>query len=71
MILTDFIWKARSERLKRDSDWVMEKLEAEAVNQNSTPSARIRALELIGKHVGAFKPEKVEVAYSSSFFADI
>jgi phage terminase small subunit len=63
--------KARSERLKRDSDWVMEKLEAEANNQNNAPSARIRALELIGKHVGAFKPERVELSYSSSFFADV
>jgi len=67
----DLELEARSERLRRDSDWVMERLEIEANNQNSAPSARIRALELIGKHVGAFKPEKVEVAYSSSFFADI
>jgi phage terminase small subunit len=63
--------KGRSERLRRDSDWVMERLEAEASNLNNTPSARIRALELIGKHVGAFKPEKVEVTYPSTFLADL
>ena len=32
---------------------------------------RVRALELLGKHLGAFAHNEAEVAYSSSFFADI
>tara|TARA_B100000780_G_scaffold266768_1_gene223235 strand:- start:117 stop:467 length:351 start_codon:yes stop_codon:yes gene_type:complete len=63
--------KARSERLKLDSDWVIRRLEEEANNYKSSPSARIRALELIGKHLGSFEPDKVQVSYSGSFFADI
>ena len=61
---------ARSRRLKRDSDWVIRRLELEANDRNNSADARIRALELIGKHLGVFKPNRAEVAYSASFFAD-
>jgi phage terminase small subunit len=63
--------KARSERLRADADWVIARLEHEAVNLKNSPSARIRALELVGKHLGAFEADKTHVAYSGSFFADI
>ena len=63
--------EARADRLRIDADWVVAQLEREAMDYQNSGSTRVRALELLGKHLGAFAPNQVEVAYSSSFFADI
>jgi phage terminase small subunit len=56
----------------RDSGWLMVKLEVEATDPNSSPSERIRALEVMGRVMGAYAPEKRQVeAVSSGFFADL
>ena len=46
----------RSERVKLDADWVVCRLreEAEFTGEGSSPSARVKALELLGKHLGLF-----------------
>jgi|SaaInlStandDraft_1057018.scaffolds.fasta_scaffold23587_3 phage terminase small subunit len=62
--------KHRSDRLKLDCDWVIKRLQAEADDRNNTASARIRALELIGKHLGVFEATKIQVRYSGTIFAD-
>ena len=63
--------EARNQRIRVDADWVITQLEREATDYQNSGSTRVRALELLGKHIGAFAPNQVEVAYSSSFFADI
>jgi phage terminase small subunit len=62
--------RGRSDRLRLDSDWVIKRLELEADDRSNTASARIRALELIGKHLGVFEATKIQVNYSSTIFAD-
>lgn len=51
----------RSQRTSVDADWVVVRLvkEAEDRSEGATQGGRIRALELLGKHVGLFA-EKVE-----------
>jgi hypothetical protein len=46
----------RSERAKLDADWVLNRLkeEAEDYSENGSPASRVRATELIGKHLGMF-----------------
>lgn len=46
----------RTERVKLDADWVVCRLreEAEFTGEGSSPSARVKALELLGKHLGLF-----------------
>ena len=61
----------RSERLRIDADWVVCKLEEEANNPNNNGSVRVRALELLGKHLGAFAPTQTEVTFPSAYFADL
>ena len=39
---------------KLSNDWIIEKLQGEAVNESNPPSSRIRALELLGKTGGLF-----------------
>ena len=62
---------ARAQRVRVDADWVVDQLEREATDYQNSGSTRVRALELLGKHLGAFAPNQVEVAYASSFFADV
>jgi phage terminase small subunit len=62
---------ARADRLRIDADWVIAQLEREAMDYQNSGSTRVRALELLGKHLGAFAPNRLEVTYSSGFFADI
>lgn len=52
----------RKERTELTQDWVVERLRAEADDhsEDATHSARIRALELLGKHLGMFV-DRVEV----------
>ena len=51
---------ARSERTEVNQDYVVQRLkgEAELTGQGSSHSARVRALELLGKHVSMFGDEK-------------
>ncbi|MPM16320.1 hypothetical protein SDC9_62698 [bioreactor metagenome] len=46
----------RSERVKINADWVVCRLreEAEFQGEGSSPSARVKALELLGRHLGLF-----------------
>ena len=62
---------ARADRLRIDADWVVAQLEREATDYQNSGSTRVRALELLGKHLGAFAPSRLEFTYSSGFFADI
>lgn len=53
-------------------DWLMERLEREALDPENTDASRVRSLELIGKVIGAFAPEKQQIeTVSSGFFADL
>ena len=63
--------EARAQRVRVDADWVITQLEREAMDYQNSGSIRVRALELLGKHLGAFAPSRVEVTYSGSFFADV
>ncbi len=53
---------AREERTDLSADWVIRRLqqEAQGLGRTSSHSARVRALELLGKHLGLFK-DKLEV----------
>jgi phage terminase small subunit len=44
----------RKERAALSADWVLERLRIEALDEFSFAQARIRALELLGKHLGMF-----------------
>ena len=53
-------------------DWLMERLTAEATDGDNSDAARVRSLELIGKVIGAFAPEKQQIeTISGGFFADL
>lgn len=54
--------QARSERTELTQDWVIEKLrrEAEGRGQDTSSSARVAALKLLGLHRGMF-PKKLQV----------
>lgn len=51
----------QKERLALDADWIVSKLMHEALNAESD-ATRVRSLELLGKHVGIFAPEKKELS---------
>ena len=61
----------RSERLKLDADWVVSQLEKEATDQSNSSAVRVRALELLGKHLGIFSSDKLVVNAATTLFADI
>ena len=52
----------RSAELELDAEWVLDRLrtEAERTGEGSSHAARVRALELIGKHIGDMFPELVK-----------
>ena len=53
-------------------DWLMARLEVEALDPENSDASRVRSLELIGKVIGAFAPEKQQIeTVSSGFFADL
>ena len=61
----------RSERLRVNSDWVVMRLEAEAIDLNNAASVRVKALELLGKHLGLFSCDATTKDASAEFcFAD-
>lgn len=54
------------------SEWVVERLKVEAMDPENSDAARVRSLELMGKHYGIFAPEKQQIeTVSSGFFADL
>ena len=70
--LIDAELETRSERVRADADWVIRRLELEAQNPANGATTRVRALELLGRHLGIFVPEKYEVSLQERFlFADL
>ena len=62
----------RKRRLRRDADWVVERLESEAIDPKNTASVRVKALELLGKHLGIFARENDKPANTDEFiFVDL
>ena len=61
----------RSERLQIDADWVVSQLEKEATDQSNSSAVRVRALELLGKHLGIFSSDKLAANTTTTLFADI
>tara|TARA_R100000388_G_C7229660_1_gene153874 strand:- start:875 stop:1306 length:432 start_codon:yes stop_codon:yes gene_type:complete len=54
------------------TDWLVNRLTAEATDENNGESTRVRALEVLGKVFGSYAPEKAEVTtYSGAFLADL
>ena len=49
--------RERTDRAKIDGDWIVERLrqEAEGRGDGCTHSGRVRALELLGRHLGMFQ----------------
>ena len=60
----------RSERLQIDADWIVSQLEKEATDQSNSSAVRVRALELLGKHLGIFSPRELFLNTETTFFAD-
>ena len=60
----------RSERLQIDADWIVSQLEKEATDQSNSSAVRVRALELLGKHLGIFSPRELFLNAETTFFAD-
>ena len=60
----------RSERLKLDADWVVCRLEEEARDRNNSAAVRVRALELLGKHLGIFSSGSLVAKRTTTLFAD-
>lgn len=56
----------------RDAGWLMGNLEREAIDPSNSGSERIRALEVMGRVMGAYAPEKQQIeTVGSGFFADL
>ena len=54
------------------TDWLVNRLTAEATDETNGESTRVRALEVLGKVFGSYAPEKAEVTtYSGAFLADL
>ena len=73
--VAEAIQKALAERTKRvklDADWVVCRLreEAEYQGEGSSPSARVKALELLGKHLGLF-PLRGNLSFSLEGQVDV
>lgn len=69
------ITEKRNEIMKDSEDkvgWLIERLTAEAIDDENGESTRVRALEVLGKVFGAFAPEKTELTtYDGAFLADL
>ena len=68
--------EAKRNEIMSDSEdkvaWLMERLTAEATAADNGEATRVRALEVIGKVIGAYAPEKVEqTTFSGGFLADV
>lgn len=53
-----------------DAAWITNRLRQEA-ESGHVPSARVRALELLGRIKGIYAPEERKVEHTGAFFADI
>lgn len=52
--------------------WLIERLTEEATDGENGESARVRALEILGKVFGAYAPEKQEItSFDATFLADL
>jgi len=52
--------------------WLVERLTAEAIDDENGEATRVRALEVLGKVFGAFAPEKQEIVqFEGTFLADL
>lgn len=73
--LKEAIEAKRTEQLgdiESRTDWLVNRLTAEATDEENGESTRVRALEVLGKVFGSYAPEKAEVVtYSGSFLADL
>ena len=68
--------EAKRGEIMQDSEdkvaWLVERLTAEATAADNGEATRVRALEVIGKVIGAYAPEKVEqTTFSGGFLADV
>jgi len=64
--------KNRSERVRVDTDWVITKLCLEASSPSNNASVRVKALELLGRHLGVFSSDVPKPLGETGFlFADI
>jgi phage terminase small subunit len=63
--------QSRSERVRVDTDWVITKLCLEASSPSNNASVRVKALELLGRHLGIFTSEVSKPLNQADFlFAD-
>ena len=64
--------ESRSERVRVDVDWVITRLGLEASSHSNNASVRVRALELLGRHLGVFTSEVPKHLNQADFvFADL
>ena len=62
----------RCEGARVDADWVLQHLEKEALNPKNAASVRVKALELLGRHLDIFSSGSEQKVNQESFcFADI
>jgi hypothetical protein len=63
----------RSERTQISADYVIQRLkeEAEYEGEGSCPVARVKALELLGKHVGMFQDRQQTVEHAEVVYVEV
>lgn len=63
----------RSERTKISADYVIQRLkeEAEYDGEGASPMARVKALELLGKHLGMFWDRKQTVEHAEAVYVEV
>ena len=73
--IAEAIQRKRDEIMSGTEDkvaWLVERLTAEAIDDENGEATRVRALEVLGKVFGAFAPEKQEIVqFEGTFLADL
>ena len=73
--IKEAIQRKRDEIMSGTEDkvaWLVERLTAEAIDDENGEATRVRALEVLGKVFGAFAPEKQEIVqFEGTFLADL
>jgi len=73
--IKEAIQRKRDEIMNGTEDkvaWLVERLTAEAIDDENGEATRVRALEVLGKVFGAFAPEKQEIVqFEGTFLADL
>ena len=73
--IAEAIQRKRDEIMSGTEDkvaWLVERLTAEAIDDENGEATRVRALEVLGKVFGAFVPEKQEIVqFEGTFLADL